>query len=111
MDNLTEIRPGRFISITTHQNHGSDATIFLFHGLGGNKNQWREQVNVLKENYSLIIPDLLGHGTSTKPKPTHHYNPYTFTELEADLEAIFQKYATRNNIVIGHSYGGALSTA
>jgi pimeloyl-ACP methyl ester carboxylesterase len=110
MNNRIEIRPGRFVYIYRHWNHSSDTTLFMIHGLGGRGNQWREQLPVLKEKYSIIIPDLLGHDKSDKPKPDTS-NPYSFKELNKDLQAIFKQYSTANNIIIGHSYGGALASA
>lgn len=110
MESKIEIRPGRIVNIATYLNTKSNATAFLIHGLGGRGDQWREQIGLLKEKYSLIIPDLLGHGKSEKPKLGIN-NPYTFTEFELDLQAIFSKHASSKNIIIGHSYGGALATA
>src|SRR5579883_2109643 len=109
MDNI-EIRPGRMINIVIHQHPTSDTTVFLTHGIGGRSDQWREQIKALKEQYTLIIPDLLGHGESDKPKQqaTHLYD---FSAFYRDLQAIFTRYASKKNILIGHSYGGALSTA
>lgn len=109
MDTRFEIRPGRHINISIHKNPKSQQTAFLIHGIGGRGEQWREQINVLKNQYSLIIPDLYGHGKSDKPKSTAT-NPYAFDELEKDSLALFKKFATQDNIVLGHSYGGALAT-
>lgn len=110
MDTRFEIRPGRSINISIYRNPKSTQTAFLIHGIGGRGDQWREQINTLKSEYSLIIPDLLGHAKSDKPKPQAN-NPYAFDELEKDLSAIFKKFHSAENIVLGHSYGGALATA
>lgn len=111
MENRIEIRPGRTINIRTYSNSAIDDTIFLFHGLGGRGEQWHNQIEALKGKYNLIVPDLLGHGKSDKPKPKGNHNPYSFNELELDLQAIFKKYANAKNIIIAHSYGGALATS
>ncbi len=108
MNNKIEIRPGRTIHISNYHHPHSQETVFLFHGLGGSGRQWREQIDLLKSKYSLVIPDLLGHGQSDKPKPDAT-NPYSFAELEADIQAIFAKYESHKNLIIGHSYGGALA--
>lgn len=110
MDNRIEIRPGRTINIKTFINPAVTDTAFLIHGLGGRGDQWHEQINALKHQYNLVIPDLLGHGKSDKPKINSH-NPYSFTELDLDLQALFKKYATEKNIILGHSYGGAMATS
>jgi pimeloyl-ACP methyl ester carboxylesterase len=110
MGSNIQIRPGRIIHIAVHENPHSDTTVFLIHGLGGRGNQWREQIDMLKQHYTLVIPDLLGHGQSEKPK-TDSANPYSFSELDQDIHAIFNHYSSNKNIIIGHSYGGALATS
>ena len=107
--NLTlEVRPGRLMNLGVYDNPTSSATIFLIHGMGGRAAQWREQITILQKHYTLIVPDLLGHGASTKPIPGGN-NPYSFLDFYQDLKIIFDKYAGKQNIIIGHSYGGALA--
>jgi pimeloyl-ACP methyl ester carboxylesterase len=108
MDNLLEIRPGRRINLFIHENTTDKPTLFCIHGLGGRGAQWREQIPLLKDRYRLIIPDLLGHGQSEKPH-LDDGNPYTFLEFSEDLQALFTDYAGTQNIIMGHSYGGALA--
>lgn len=108
MVTVIEIRPGRNINITMHILDQNAPTLFMIHGGGGRGKQWRKQIPEFKEQYNLIIPDLLGHGLSDKPKP-HKNNPYSFTEFSEDLQIIFDKYKTHENVIIGHSYGGALA--
>lgn len=110
MDNMIEVRPGRRINLDIYPNPRTNDTAFLIHGLGGHSKQWRKQVDLLNQKYTLIMPDLLGHGKSDKPNPVHA-NPYTFLELDKDLQAIFTKFSSEKNIVIGHSYGGALAAS
>lgn len=107
---IIEIRPGRLLNISFHENPQSDTTIFLIHGLGARGRQWRNQINILKDKYALVIPDLFGLGESEKPR-SFFSNPYSFTELDLDLHTIFTRYANKNNIVMGHSYGGALAVS
>jgi pimeloyl-ACP methyl ester carboxylesterase len=108
MDHKIEVRPGRTLHVVVDKNPESDTTIFLIHGLGGRGNQWRKQSIILKSQYSLVIPDLLGHGKSDKPKPGKT-NPYAFLEFCQDLQVLLDKFADKKNILIGHSYGGALA--
>lgn len=110
MDERIEIRPGRTVNILVHNNPAATQTIFLFHGLGGRSTQWLAQYEMLKEHHNVVAPDMLGHGKSDKPDSDNH-NLYSFQELDQDIKAIFQRYAGERNIVIGHSYGGALSTS
>jgi abhydrolase domain-containing protein 8 len=110
MDSRVEIRPGRFLQVTIHKNPASDTTVFLIHGLGGRADQWRDQIRFLKNQYTIVVPDLLGQGKSDAPK-SNSTNLYSFTELDQDLQALFIRYAGANNILLGHSYGGALATS
>jgi pimeloyl-ACP methyl ester carboxylesterase len=109
MNMKLEVRPGRVLNILVEKNPESTTTLFLIHGLGGRGDQWRKQVKRLKSQYTLIVPDLLGHGHSDKPKPKKNNNPYEFLEFSRDLQVILDKFADKKNIVIGHSYGGALT--
>jgi pimeloyl-ACP methyl ester carboxylesterase len=105
----SEIRPGRKMNIALYHPSGNHGTIFFIHGLGGRGEQFRNQLDVFKDKYLLVIPDLLGHGDSDKPK-SEVTQTYSFQALEMDLDLIFRQHATENNIIIGHSYGGALAT-
>lgn len=110
MDTRIEIRPGRFLHVTIHKNPSSDTTAFLIHGLGGRGDQWRDQIRFLKNQFTVVVPDLLGQGKSDAPK-SNSTNLYSFTELDQDIQALFIRYAGANNIFFGHSYGGALATS
>lgn len=110
MDIRTEIRPGRSIHLSIHKNPHSEITAFLLHGAGGRGEQWREQIRMLAQHCTLIIPDLLGHGKSDKPH-AGNTNPYSFSEFNQDMEVLFNQYSSQTNIILGHSYGGSLATA
>jgi pimeloyl-ACP methyl ester carboxylesterase len=109
MDNLLEIRPGRFINVAIYENPKAIGTILMIHGSGGNAQQWRHQIAALKVSYTIIVPDLLGHGKSAQPKPGS-INPYAFLEFVQDLQILLQKFGAAQTILMGHSYGGALAT-
>lgn len=108
LDTRIEIRPGRNLNITFYKNPNAAGTIFFIHGLGGRSAQWRKQIPWLQQKYSLIIPDLYGLGESDKPRPWLT-NPYDFANLSDDIQALFDRFATKENILMGHSYGGALT--
>lgn len=87
-----------------HHGSDSDTLIFFIHGAGGRADQWHKQINALKDKYSILSFDLLGHGKSPKPK-----TGYTFLELMREVEAIYNKYKREQNIIIAHSYGVAFA--
>ena len=41
--------------------------MLLVHGIAGNAAQWDAVIPLLAERYTVIAPDLLGHGQSAKP--------------------------------------------
>jgi abhydrolase domain-containing protein 8 len=108
MEKTVEIRPGRIINMIIEENPKADTALFFIHGMGGRSGQWREQIKFFRNDYTLIAPDLLGHGKSDKPRP-HNNTPYAFMEFILDLQEIFNQYALKKNIIFGHSYGGALA--
>src|SRR5580693_3351416 len=110
MDSYIEIRPNRHIHLSLYRHPTSPQTVFLIHGLGGRSEQWREQIPLLKENYTIVAADLLGHGKSAKPT-ANMKKTYSFSEFDLDLQTLFHKYSGERNIIIGHSYGGALAAS
>jgi len=80
---------------------------FFIHGAGGRSEQWFEQIKFLQEKkINVIVPDLLGHGRSSKPVGDSLYTTLAYLY---DLEHIIQKYQTARTIVVGHSMGSVLA--
>lgn len=103
---LIEVRPGRRLSVAVHQGN-RDTVVFLGHGSGGNKDQWRELWrNLSEQGYTLVAWDLLGHGDSDKPRDA---NAYAWDELVADNLAVLKRYAGPRNLYVAHSYGTGLA--
>lgn len=81
----------------------ADVVLFFIHGVGGSLDIWRSQLDFFsQQGYETIALDLLGHGDSSAPKIAA---AYTFYALSKEVTCIFKKYARRQNILIGHSYG------
>lgn len=81
----------------------ADVVLFFIHGVGGSLDIWRSQLDFFsQQGYETIALDLLGHGDSSAPKIAA---AYTFYALNKEVTYIFKKYARRQNILIGHSYG------
>lgn len=107
---IMEIRPDRKLNVYVIDEAGAKkGTIFMIHGAGGRALQWREQIEFFKKDYCLVIPDLLGQGSSEKPKPNANDSIYSFSEDLNDLKFLFERFAGTKNYMIGHSRGGALA--
>jgi pimeloyl-ACP methyl ester carboxylesterase len=77
--------------------------LLLVHGMAGSAATWRSVMPSLGRHYTVIAPDLLGHGTSSKPR--HDYSLGNFASLLRDLLiALGVERAT----LVGHSLGGGI---
>lgn len=98
------------IDHTLHlQSSFKDATLFFIHGVGGSADVWNAQTDFFSSmGLEVIAPDLIGHGFSCTPD---NKKAYHFSEILTDMEAVFDKYCKRQNILVGHSYGCAFAAA
>lgn len=76
-------------------------TIILLHGLTGNIERWKEYKRSLKEDYNLILFDLVGHGKSKFPDNLNKYSIKNQSKLISD---ILKKEKIKKAILISHSY-------
>ena len=77
--------------------------LFFLHGVGGCGEVWHHQIDYFQRaGFEMVVPDMLGHGFSRAPRQTL---AYTFEELAEDMLSVFDRYAKKRNILIGHSYG------
>lgn len=110
IDTLIEIRPGRHLAVQIHPGSLNAATtVFLCHGAGGNKYQWRNQWQALRQaGYRIVAWDFPGHGKSPQPKAS---KTYAGEEFVADYVALVTRYRSAQNYLLAHSYGVLLSLA
>ena len=81
-------------------------TIVFIHGFGGDgKLAWEEQVKLIKDNYRVIVPDLLWFGQShSNSKPT------LINQVEA-INSLIKHLKISKFHLVGISYGGFVSLA
>jgi len=78
--------------------------LVLIHGMAGSSATWREVLPALSRDYTVIAPDLLGHGESAKPR--HDYSLGAHATLIRDLMvAVGVERAT----IVGQSLGGGVA--
>lgn len=86
---------------------GTGFPVVLLHGFGEDGNIWNHQVDHLKNNYQLIIPDLPGSG-----KSDFIDIPGTGLETYADvIKQILESENLARVAMIGHSMGGYITLA
>lgn len=78
--------------------------VLLIHGWGGSGRYWRGTVERLREQFSLIVPDLPGVGRSLPVR-----QPYDMAMHVNALEALLAQLAVERVQVVGHSMGGGIA--
>lgn len=83
---------------------GSGPALLLIHGVGDNSTTWSSVHAKLAQRFTVIAPDLLGHGESDKPRAD--YSLAAFANGMRDLLAALR---IDRVTVIGHSLGGGVA--
>ena len=71
---------------------GKGKPVLLLHGFGEDSHIWNKQVEVLKENYCVIIPDLPGSGQSELLDGNRALNDYAEAVKAIVDEIIYQPF-------------------
>lgn len=88
----------------SYRRAGWGPVIVLIHGITGSSLTWDEVIEPLSENYTVVAPDLLGHGESAKPSGDYSLGAYA-CGIRDLLSALGHDRAT----VVGHSLGGGVA--
>ncbi len=98
----------RFVTIHGHRRAyrmcGSGPALLLLHGIGDSSASWVPLMRPLAEQYTVIAPDLLGHGESDKPRADYSVAAYA-NGMRDLLDVLGFDQAT----VVGHSLGGGVA--
>jgi len=88
----------------SYRRAGWGPVIVLIHGITGSSLTWEDVIEPLAERYTVVAPDLLGHGESAKPRGDYSLGAYA-SGVRDLLQAIGHDRAT----VVGHSLGGGVA--
>src|SRR5579884_2963826 len=83
---------------------GSGPAILLIHGIADNSTTWETVQTKLAQRFTVIAPDLLGHGKSDKPRAD--YSVAAYANGMRDLLSVLD---IERVTVIGHSLGGGVA--
>ena len=83
---------------------GSGPVIMLVHGITSNSTTWERVMPYLAERFTVIAPDLVGHGESAKPRGDYSLGAYA-SGVRDILVALGHDSAT----FVGHSLGGGIA--
>jgi pimeloyl-ACP methyl ester carboxylesterase len=88
----------------TYRRAGWGPVVVLIHGITGSSATWEHVIEPLAERYTVVAPDLLGHGESAKPRGDYSLGAYA-SGIRDLIAAIGHDRAT----VVGHSLGGGVA--
>ena len=83
---------------------GSGPVVVLVHGITSTSATWANVLPYLAERFTVIAPDLLGHGDSAKPRGDYSLGAYA-SGIRDLLIALGHERAT----FVGHSLGGGVA--
>ncbi len=83
---------------------GSGPAILLLHGIGDSSESWLPLIPALSERYTVIAPDLLGHGQSDKPRAD-----YAIGAFANGMRDLLNVLEIDRVTVVGHSLGGGVA--
>lgn len=95
---------GHRVRYRTASSDSSNPVLVLVHGVAGSSQTWEEVIPALAEDYTVIAPDLLGHGESAKPRGDYSLGAYA-SGLRDLLAVLGHDRAT----IVGHSLGGGIA--
>jgi pimeloyl-ACP methyl ester carboxylesterase len=83
---------------------GDGPVLLLLHGIAGSSQTWIPAMELLQSDYTLVAPDFLGHGHSSKP--TADYSLGNFASWMRDLLVVL---GIERATVVGQSFGGGVA--
>ncbi len=83
---------------------GSGPVLLLLHGLGCDHTTWTPVIDSLARRYTVIAPDLLGHGASAKPRADYSVGGYA-----NGVRDLLTVLGIDKVTVVGHSFGGGVA--
>jgi pimeloyl-ACP methyl ester carboxylesterase len=95
---------GHSVRYRTASSDPDNPVLVLVHGVAGSSQTWEEVIPALARDYTVIAPDLLGHGESAKPRGDYSLGAYA-SGLRDLLAVLGHDRAT----IVGHSLGGGIA--
>lgn len=87
------------------QQAGNGPTVLLLHGTGAATHSWRGLFPWLSQFFTVIAPDLPGHGFTSAPLPAEHSLP----GFAALIAALLTQLRAQPVLAVGHSAGAAIA--
>ncbi|MDX6643816.1 MAG: hypothetical protein QOD76_1778 [Solirubrobacteraceae bacterium] len=83
---------------------GSGPPVVLIHGMVNSSRHWEEVALRLAEEYTVVAPDLIGHGDSATPR-----GDYSLGAHAASIRDLLAAIGIDGATIVGHSLGGGVA--
>ena len=83
---------------------GSGPVIVLIHGITSSSQTWQRVMPELTRRFTVIAPDLIGHGQSAKPK-----GDYSLGAHASGIRDLLVALGHERASIVGHSLGGGIA--
>jgi len=88
----------------SYRTAGSGPLLVLVHGIAGSSATWEKVLPRLAERYTVVAPDLLGHGASAKPRADYSLGAYA-----SAIRDLLGVLGFERGTIVGHSLGGGVA--
>src|SRR3954447_25417345 len=83
---------------------GDGPPLLLLHGIGNSAQTWAGVIEKLAAQHTVLAPDLLGHGSSDKPR-----GDYSIAGYANGMRDLLSVLGLDPVTVVGHSLGGGIA--
>ena len=87
-----------------YRSAGSGPVIVLIHGMAGSSSTWRFVMPALAERFTVVAPDLVGHGESEKPR-----GDYSLGAFASGVRDLLLALGHERATLVGQSFGGGVA--
>ena len=101
---------GQLDRVSIHGHHmayrveGTGPALLLLHGISGSSRTWRDVFPRLTDRFTVIAPDLMGHGQSEKP-----VGDYSLGAFASGIRDLLEVLGIDRASVVGQSFGGGVA--
>ena len=83
---------------------GHGPAVLFIHGIGDDSSTWLSVLDPLTDGFTVIAPDLLGHGGSARPRAD-----YSVAAYACGMRDLLATLGVERVTVVGHSLGGGVA--
>jgi pimeloyl-ACP methyl ester carboxylesterase len=83
---------------------GSGPPVVLIHGMVNSSRHWEQVALALADRYTVVAPDLIGHGDSATPR-----GDYSLGAHAASIRDLLTAIGIDRATIVGHSLGGGVA--